>query len=154
MNWIDITYNRKSLFIKLIGSLLLIVMTVVAYFISGLTKTEGIIYSIWIGFLVIALIFSTATFLNFLFHTIMPKKRILFSFNEKGIKYKNNIIPYDEIEDMSYGLDVSHIATAFWQGVIINKKNEEKFIIPTYQVLTDKEVDTLIFEPIDKARLP
>ncbi|WHY72739.1 DUF5381 family protein [Fictibacillus enclensis] len=152
MEWIHVTYQRKSLLIKVLAGLLLCSMAVAAFLFSDWGEGSPGFHLLWTSFLVIAFLFFLIMTVVFLFFMCKPRKSVFLSYNEQGILVKDLFIPFEEVEDIRYGLNASDVRTYLIQGYTIKRHGKDPIIIPTYQTLLDKEALEQTLEPLEQKR--
>ncbi|MDN4526480.1 DUF5381 family protein [Fictibacillus fluitans] len=152
MEWTHVTYQRKSLLLKVLAGLLLCSMAAAAFLFSDWGNGSRFIHLLWTSFLVIALVFFLIMTVLFLFFMCKPRKTIFLSYNEQGILVKDLFIPFEEVKDIRYGLNPSDVRTYLIQGFTIKRHRKNPVIIPTYQTLLDKEAFEQALEPLEQKR--
>ncbi|WP_047150455.1 DUF5381 family protein [Aneurinibacillus tyrosinisolvens] len=144
-----VTYSRKTMIIKVLV-MLLFVITVFWILFSGFAVEEssfakGLIYAA----MSLILVFFLVAFGMFAYYLCKPNKIVLLSFDKTGFYYGDHFIPHDKVKWFGYGLNRKDFRTAFFEGFTI-KTNKEEIIIPTYQLLLNKEINKWVFSPLEK----
>ncbi|WP_079527533.1 hypothetical protein [Halobacillus hunanensis] len=70
-------------------------------------------------------------------------------FDESGFYYKDEKIPFETVSSFAYGLNRKKFWTVIFEGFIIETSTKE-IVIPTYQLLFNKELAKWVFEPLEQ----
>lgn len=144
-----VTYSRKTITIKIFIILLFVIVILWVLFGDFVVKesslSKGLIYFL----MSIALLFFLIVGGMLTYYLCKSKKPVLLSFDENGFYYKDELIPYEKVKSFGYGLNRQDVRTMIFQGFTI-ETNKEDIIIPTHQLLLDREVNKWVFGPLEK----
>ncbi len=143
-----ITYSRKTVAIKVLIALLFIVVISLVFF-SDFIVNESSLSKIFIYITIsIILLFFLTAFLICTYFLFKPRKVNLLTFDEASFYYKNEKIPFETVSMFAYGLNRKKFWTMLFEGFIIETATRD-IVIPTFQLMSNKEVAKWVFEPLE-----
>lgn len=147
-----ITYHRGTLVLKVLVSLLFVIVTLGALLggLGGFLLDNSSFPDVFMYIVMIpCLLFFSTTLIMFSYFLFKPMKICLISFDESGFYYKGEKIPYTSVTSFGYGLRMKKFWTSIFEGFIIETTTKE-IVIPTYQLLSNKQVAKWVIEPLER----